>query len=73
LLLFLFWLFNPSGPALRAGTGPQRWVAEDRRAEDREETSSRHIELKTPVNIAISLETKADELVEIFAFYSLYN
>jgi hypothetical protein len=40
LLLFLFWLFNPSGPALRAGTGPQRRVAEDRRAKDREEAFS---------------------------------
>ena len=32
LLLVLF-----LGPALRAGTGPQRWVAEDQRAGDREE------------------------------------
>jgi hypothetical protein len=29
-----------SGSALRAGTGPLRWVAEDRRSADREETSS---------------------------------
>ena len=30
------------GSALRAGTGLQRWVAEDRRAGDREETSSHY-------------------------------
>jgi hypothetical protein len=32
--------FRRSGPALLAGTGPLRRVAEDRRAADREEPSS---------------------------------
>jgi hypothetical protein len=36
----LFLYFSKSGTALRAGTGPLRWVVEDRRAADREETSS---------------------------------
>ena len=30
-VLLLLLLFRRSGPALRAGTGPLRWVAEDRR------------------------------------------
>ena len=53
---------------MRAGTGPLRRVAEDARAADREETSSLQIELKMPVNIAISLETKASDVVESSLF-----
>jgi proteic killer suppression protein len=44
--LCLFLLFSQSGAALRAGTGPLWWVAEDRRARDREETSSLHFEFQ---------------------------